>query len=336
MEYVHGEKRKYYFRHKKAKNNNCIYLNYSPGKEIEEAQHILLSHFRKIDNIKVRTDEKIIPNHITHLVLEYAGKVVLAVEIFKHNYSDIKWEKLHREYMNSGIKSIWISLSEPTLNERTLEMSFLNQKQIEENPLNCIVYFNAVKKNITLVAKHNLSDVRYPHFIDSDVIKKSIGLEHFFILKNRFCIDWLEKAKKQLISSYKKEYCEKEKKEIEREKTRAEEIAKKNAEHINSRKNYRRSEDSKKDYKPLCKKDSGYPGYKNHFNKEKAIKTVSCLLKRYMAGEEECGKTLHEKIYRDLNGFEYKQIFDGLKRNYEEEGNSKAVECCNRVLNVWK
>jgi len=341
LEYVHGEIRKYYFRHRKGDNTKCIYSNYNPGEEIVKAQNILYSHFRNFNNIIVKADEKLIPNHITHLVIEMDSAIVLAVEIIKHYYPDRKWDRLYQEYLDNSIQSVWIILSEPTINKHAVEMSFFAQKQIEENLLNCIVYLDTESKKITVITKHNLSNVKYPKFVDTDVEKGSAKLEQFYNTDSKFDIEWLEKARKYLISLFNEKYLEKERKEDARiEGIRKRNIEQKNKEII------RKKEESEKQLLKLnselkannspAGRSNAYYGRDNYFDKDIAKKTVYSWLNRYIDGDEDYRMKLNEKIYNDINDFNYYEILKQIKNDYEEQGDIKAVQYCNRVFGHTK
>jgi len=63
----------------------------------------LFSHFESLDNINVRVDVKILPRHITNWAIEQNGKKIIAIEIIENTRNWSEREKIHQEYLNSGI-----------------------------------------------------------------------------------------------------------------------------------------------------------------------------------------------------------------------------------------
>lgn len=118
--YKHGEKRRAHFAHKV--NCSCDYARFDRNNEHLRSIRYKIYRLLKEKGYIVKIEQKILPHHYTHLVIEESNKIV-AIEIGTKDTSEKVIHDLYSEYSANNIELNWIVVSDylmPVKNEENL------------------------------------------------------------------------------------------------------------------------------------------------------------------------------------------------------------------------
>ena len=151
LKYCHGDKRKAYFAH--INNEKCDYGKFDKSKRmtsnIRVIQKLLYAHLKDLGHT-VQLEQKILPHHYTHILMNIENKPI-AIEIRMQSTTARDISFIEKNYKENGIEFMWVVISKNHEHAKESNISYLKRYNLNEATNNDIIIIDEKGQKITQV-----------------------------------------------------------------------------------------------------------------------------------------------------------------------------------------
>ena len=184
LKYCHGDIKDAYFAHRN--NENCDYALFDASNTdiIRNVRKTLYQHFRMI-GYNVQLEEKVLPHHYTHLLIQTDDGQKVAIEIGHQNLTATYVDRLDSEYQKANIPVIWIVIGETGKEIVENQIGFIKRYQLNESQSGSLLVINEQCSEITqykidpnsyIYRGQNMKSKNYP-----EIYQKSASVQHLIM-----------------------------------------------------------------------------------------------------------------------------------------------------------
>ncbi len=184
LKYCHGDLKSAYFAHK---NNECcdyaLFDKENPN-TVRNIRRKLYEHLVSL-GYNVQIEEKVLPHHYTHLLVQGDGMQKIAIEIDSGHVTANYVDRLSFEYKQANIHLRWIIIGETGQQIEENQVGFLKRYQLNESENGALLVVNEqcseitqykIDQNSYTYRGKNIKSENYP-----EVYSKSASVQNLII-----------------------------------------------------------------------------------------------------------------------------------------------------------